>query len=167
MLNRTTYLLRLREICGDDDVDVDGLTLAGDASEPLFRDMNGDGYSAIDINTDVLGHMAVEGLILAQNERMDEFDEEVVFILAGILGNQNLGKKQLPVVKEAVDFCNEALLNPQVEQLISSYLAGSPCWNIRILKPARLTLFMLHDPEKAKLLRRDITEARFYPNARI
>lgn len=137
----------------DDDVCVDLLLCATD-KRPIFRSLNNDRFSAIDLNDKAPGARTFERIAESAIQRPEVYTEEIFTNLLKLALNRPLNMVETQVARDASAILRFALdrddEDVDLTSLIKRYVQADNSWDHFLVLPINLMLFMLFAPAGEK-----------------
>lgn len=152
MPNKALILLELakaQDIEYFEEFNQEDLTCSSSDVRPIFRFVNNDNYSAIDINDGIPGASSFEFIMDALTTEED-YDIHTTENLMILVLNKDLTSEDKKAVHESVILCNYAYNYLDLQFVIDKYTKASNGLRDYYFIPVYLSLFFLYAPEILK-----------------
>lgn len=152
MTNKTSIILDLAETQNIEyfkEFNQEDLACSCSDERPIFRFLNNDNYSAIDINDDVPGAASFESIMDALSTEED-YDIKTTEKLMALVLNKDLSSKDRRTVYESVKLCNYANDYSDLQFVIDKYTKATNGLRDYYFIPVYLSLFCIYAPDASK-----------------
>lgn len=152
MTNKASILLELAETQNIEyfkEFNQEDLTCSDSDERPIFRFLNNDNYSAIDINDDVPGAASFESIMEALSTEED-YDIHTTENLMALVLNKDLSADDKRTIYESVQLCNYAYDYSDLQFVIDKYTKAANGLRDYYFIPVYLSLFCINAPDATK-----------------